>query len=395
LKIGVFTDSYRPYTSGVVRSIDTFTSELKAMGHDVYIFAPSYPRYREEENRVFRFASIPAPTNPEFSLALPFSLQLRPTISRWRPDIIHVHSPFLLGRVGARYARQLGVPLVFTFHTLYDQYVHYVPFAREVTRELTRRFCRDFCNQCDLVVVPTGIIGEHLKKMGVRTPVKKIPTGINLEEFSGGNKQWLRDRYAVRPEEKILLFVGRLGREKNVEFLLHVFAAVQKDMPQTRLIIVGSGPEEETLKKQTVELGLGDRVIFTGALPRAEVVHCYCGADVFVFGSQTETQGLVLAEAKAAGLPVVAVRAFGAVEMVDDGEDGFLTDIGDRESFRHYVELLLTDRELHERMSRRALDNVRALSSNRCARALLAAFQDLLNGIKGSGEKTGNGICPG
>lgn len=377
MKIGVFTDSYRPYTSGVVRSIDTFSNELTALGNDIYIFAPSYPNC-QKESRVFRFASIPAPTNPDFTLALPFSLQLRPTMRRWKPEIIHVHSPFLLGRVGAHFARQLGVPLVFTFHTLYDQYVHYVPFAREVTRELTRRFCRDFCNQCDLVIVPTGIIGEHLKKMGVRTMVKKVPTGIKLEEFSTGDKQWLKKKYQIPPEEKVLLFVGRLGQEKNIGYILDNFAVIAGELPATRLVIVGGGPEEETIKNKIEKLGLKNRVILTGTLPRAEVINCYHGADIFVFGSKTETQGLVLAEAKAAGLPVVAVKAFGAVEMVHDGEDGFLTAAGDRQAFVNSVKRLLTDREMYQHMSKQALINVATLSSRQCALNLLESYHELL-----------------
>ncbi|OAT81367.1 glycosyltransferase family 4 protein [Desulfotomaculum copahuensis] len=377
MKIGVFTDSYRPYTSGVVRSIETFTSELTSLGHDIFIFAPSYPNC-QKENRVFRFASIPAPTNPDFTLALPFSLQLRQTMRRWEPEIIHVHSPFLLGRLGAHFAKQMGVPLVFTFHTLYDQYVHYVPFAREVTRELTRRFCRDFCNQCDLVIVPTGVIGEHLIKMGVRTAVKKIPTGIKLEEFSAGNKQWLRHKYKIAPEEKILLFVGRLGQEKNIGYILDNFAAIVAELPATRLVIVGGGPEEEAIKKQTDRLGLKNQVILTGTLPRSEVINCYCGADIFIFGSKTETQGLVLAEAKAAGLPVVAVRAFGAMEMVRDGEDGFLTEAGDRKAFIKGVQQLLTDRELYQRMSKQALLNAGTLSSRQSALSLLVSFDELI-----------------
>ena len=165
-KIGIFTDSYRPYNSGVVRSIETFSTELTAQGHELYIFAPSY-RDCENESRVFRFASIPAPTNPDFTLAVPISLKLKPTIKRLDLDLIHVHSPFVLGRVGARYARKLGIPLVFTFHTLYEQYVHYFPFGQNITRELTQKWCADFANNCDMVVAPTGVVGEYLQSIEI------------------------------------------------------------------------------------------------------------------------------------------------------------------------------------------------------------------------------------
>lgn len=376
LKIGVFTDSYRPYTSGVVRSIDTFAAELTGMGHDIYIFAPSYPNCRSE-NGVFRFASIPAPTNRDFTLAVPFSFRLKPIIRKWKPDIIHVHSPFLLGRLGARYARKLGVPLVFTFHTLYDQYVHYIPFAQGITQEITRRFCRDFCNQCDLVVVPTSVIGQHLKEMGIRTRIRNIPTGISLKEFAAGDGQWLRRRYGIEPQEKILLFVGRLGQEKNVTFLLSSFSQLVQELPHTKLVLVGGGPEEKNLKKQAEELGVVQSVIFTGTLPRTEVVNCYLGADLFVFASKTETQGLVLVEAKAAGLPVVAIRAFGTSEMVTDGEDGFLTP-EDSQTFINKIKILLTNQEIRGKMSTQAWINAQRLSSKQCALNLLQEYRTLL-----------------
>ncbi|WP_439328931.1 glycosyltransferase family 4 protein [Desulfofundulus thermosubterraneus] len=375
LKIGVFTDSYRPYTSGVVRSIDTFTAELTKLGHDIYIFAPNYPNCSREK-RVFRFPSVPAPTNRDFALAVPFSFRLKPTINQWQPDIIHVHSPFLLGRVGARYAHKLGIPLVFTFHTLYDQYVHYVPFAQGVTRELTRRFCRDFCNRCDLVVAPTGIIEEHLKKMGVRTKIKVIPTGINLEEFTQGDKNWLRREHGIKPEEKILLFVGRLGQEKNIGFLLSAFAELSRGNSNLKLVLVGGGPEEVNLKRQAAQLGIGQQVIFTGTLNRTEVINCYQGADLFVFASKTETQGLVLAEAKAAGLPVVAVKAFGTSEMVRDGEDGFLTP-ENKDLFVAKIKELITDDDLRQKIAVRAKNNAQLLSSRQSALNLVAEYHAL------------------
>ncbi|MQL52420.1 glycosyltransferase [Desulfofundulus thermobenzoicus] len=376
MKIAVFTDSYRPYTSGVVHSIETFTCELTALGHEIYIFAPSYPHCRNE-NRVFRFPSIPAPTNRDFTLAIPFSPRLNSVISKWQPDIIHVHSPFLLGQVGARFARKLGVPLVFTFHTLYDHYVHYVPFARNLTRALTRRYCRDFCNQCHLVITPTSVIGKHLKEMGVKTRICNIPTGIKLEDFAEADSNWLQSQFGLNREEKILLFVGRLGREKNIDFLLKAFARITKELPQTRLVLVGGGPEESNLKKLATRLGIASRVLFTGPLARMEVIKCYRSADLFVFASKTETQGLVLAEARASGLPVVAVKAFGTSEMVVDGDDGFLTGESIPE-FTSHIKKLLAEDDLRQRMSVRARINAQSLSSRNCALKLSSEYSTLL-----------------
>jgi glycosyltransferase involved in cell wall biosynthesis len=171
MKIAFFADSYRPYTSGVVISLETFKKELTALGHNIHLFVPSYPNYRDKEESIFRFKSIPAPTNPDFTIALPLSRRAKSLVHCWKPDIIHVHSPFMLGQLGAHYAQQLGIPLIFTFHTLYEEYVHYFPLAPKITKKTTRFFCRNFCNKCDLIIVPTAEIGNYLKGLGVTVPV--------------------------------------------------------------------------------------------------------------------------------------------------------------------------------------------------------------------------------
>lgn len=378
IKIAVFSDSYRPYTSGVVHSIETFKAELEALGHDIYIFAPSYPNWKASEEKVFRFFSVPAPTNRDFSLAIPFDRRLKKIFRIWQPDIIHVHSPFILGRLGAKYARALKVPLVFTFHTLYEEYVHYFPFARMITKKFTRLIARNFCNRCDLVIAPTEAIKKYLQEIGVRVPVESIPTGIKIEEFSFSDRNWLRRRYQIPAQDKILLFVGRLGQEKNIDFLLESYFKVNKELPGTRLILVGGGPEEQSLKKRVTQEGLLENVIFTGKIPKEEVAKYYAGADLFVFASVTETQGLVIAEAKAAGLPVVAVKAFGVSEMVVDGEDGLLTRLN-LEDFARKILLLLNNDGLRKNFALWARKNAKEkLSSRNCAVRLLEGYQTLL-----------------
>ena len=381
MKIGIFTDSYQPYTSGVVRSIQTFKEEFTNQGHDVYIFAPSY-RNCDEESRVFRFASIPSFTNRDFSLAVPFSLRLKPVIKGLHLDLIHVHSPFLLGRLGARYARRVDIPLVFTYHTLYDQYVHYVPFAQSFTRELAQKVSRDFCNQCDMVIVPTGIIGEYLRRIGVQTQIKKVPTGIKIADFKNGDPAWLRQRYQIAPGDKILLFVGRLGQEKNIGLLLESFLLVNNEINNTTLVLVGGGPEAEELRTKANKLGLAGKVIFTGTLSPPEVINCYAGSDLFVFTSVTETQGIVIAEAKAAGLPVVAVGANGVSEMVENGLDGYLTE-PEPVQFADRICLVLKNDNLREDLGRKARLSAEELSSTNCTIRLLCCYSALLEGKDG------------
>ncbi len=378
MKIGVFTDSYRPYTSGVVRSIDLFAKEFTNRGHEVYIFGPDYPLlHPPKEDKVFRFAAFPAPTMPEFSIPLPISVQLSPTIKKIGLDIIHVHSPFLMGSLGARAARRHRLPLVFTFHTLYDQYVHYIPFAESASRQIVQLISRDFCNRCNMVVAPSQLVVNYLRRIGVEAPIVNIPTGIDLAEFVDLNPSWLAENYNISPEKTVLLFVGRLGKEKNVMFLLKSFQEINRLHPETHLVLVGNGPQEELLKRFCVKNGLKNVVTFTGVLPRNKIVHCFASADLFVFPSVTETQGLVIGEAKAAGLPVVAVRAFGPAEIVLHGEDGLLTD-PTLTSFTDAVLQLLVDKVLRSKMSKSACHNATLVSSSRCAEQMIEVYEDMI-----------------
>lgn len=378
MNIGFFTDSYRPYTSGVVRSIELFAREFNALGHEVYIFGPDYPLiHYPREDKVFRFASIPAPTMPEFSIPLPFSAQIGTTIRRINLEVIHVHSPFLLGRLGAFAARQYNLPLIFTFHTLYEQYVHYLPVARQTTKQVIQTIVRDFCNRCNLVVAPSCLVERYLQHIGVTASVAVVPTGIDLEEFNGTDSRWLQRHYGVNPGERVLLFVGRLGKEKNIIFLLDSFYRLQLLNPSLRLVIVGGGPQEGELRRHCANLGLQNKVVFTGVLPRNQIVHCYASADIFAFPSVTETQGLVIAEAKAAGLPVVAIGAFAAAEMVRHGEDGLLAEQS-IDSFAGTINGLLRDRSLYEKMRRSALANAVEISSAASAEIMLAHYRQLL-----------------
>jgi 1,2-diacylglycerol 3-alpha-glucosyltransferase len=371
VKIGMFTDSYRPYTSGVVRSIETTASKLTELGHEVFIFAPSYPNY-EKESRVYRFVSVPTPTYPDFAIALPFSLYLNTTIKRLNLDVIHVHSPFTMGLLGSRTARRYGIPLVFTYHTMYDEYVHYLPFARGISRKVVLRMSKNFCNRCDLVITPTKVV-QDIVGARIQTPVDAIPTGIDISEFVDLDRSWLRCQYGIPADNKILLHLGRMGKEKNVPFLLNAYQQIIKQRPDTKLVIAGDGPERTALEAEAQDMGLGG-VIFTGPLSREQVINSYAGADLFIFASTTETQGLVLGEAKAAGLPSVAVKALGAAEMVTDGVDGFLTPL-DMDVFISRVLQLLDDDQLRNAMAQRAMAEAEHISSTAMAKKLLGAYE--------------------
>ena len=219
MNIGFFTDSFRPYTSGVVRSIELFSREYTNRGHSVYIFSPDYPlMHTPKEEGVFRFISVPWPGMPDFALPIPISANLSQTIKHLDLDVIHVHSPFLLGRLGARAARRHKLPLVFTFHSLYEQYVHYFPFFESTSKQVVRAIARDFSNRCNVVVAPSQLVLNYLRSIDIEAPIVKVPTGIDMDEFKDLDRSWLRDNYGIKPEEKTLLFVGRSVRKKMLLF---------------------------------------------------------------------------------------------------------------------------------------------------------------------------------
>ncbi|SMB97677.1 Glycosyltransferase involved in cell wall bisynthesis [Thermanaeromonas toyohensis ToBE] len=380
MHIAIFSDSYRPYRSGVVRSIDTFAQELREAGHKIYIFAPSYGE-KETEEYIFRFPSFRAPNFKEFAIALPWAPGLKNTLRRLGVELVHVHSPFLLGQLGARAALRLGLPLVCTYHTLYDQYIHYFPLAPASARSLVRRYTIWFCNRCHLVIAPSREIASFLQSSGVRTRVEVLPTGVDLSAFEKADPTWLRRYTRLGEEAIILLHVGRLGKEKNLEFLLRSFALVWQSIPQAHLVLVGSGPWEKVLRLEVARLGIEKAVHFLGAFPFEEMPNIYRGADLFVFSSMTETQGLAIAEAKAAGLPVVAISAYGVKDMVQDGVDGFLVPPRE-EVFAKAVKDIICNEPLRQSMGVRARENVCQFSSAVMAQRLLGFYKELISRSK-------------
>ncbi len=392
MRIGIFSDSYRPYVSGVVLSIETFSRELAHLGHEVFVFAPDYPQVKgEREPNIFRFPSFHTPINPEFYIALPFLWAARKHASGIGLDLVHVHSPFMLGQIGMNLARYLEIPTVFTYHTLYDQYMHYAPLAGQITKLGMVKYASNFCNQCDLVITPTGVIKEMIQEQGVTKPVIPIPTGVYPERFQKGDPDFLHKNYGVSRDAHVLLFVGRIGKEKNLSFLLKSFALIAEKIEDVVLVLVGSGPEEEALKLLARDFGVEEKVVFTGKLPPETVAGAYRSADIFVFPSVTETQGIVLVEAMAAGLPVVAKAAYGSLAMVDDGVSGLLCS-GDETEFAKKTLSILDNTKLKQRMSESALRKADELAADKMALRMESAYQALVCGDENELRKMGGTV---
>jgi glycosyltransferase involved in cell wall biosynthesis len=325
VRIALFTNNYLPFCGGVTISVETLRRGLQSRGHDVWIMAPRFPGAPDGALGVLRYPSIPATTYPEFPLAIPYAPAVTTRVRALDIDVYHAHHPFLLGPAAGRLARRAGRPLVFTYHTRYEKYAHYVPLTRSLVEAIAIRLSTRFAGRADAVIAPSVVVRDELVQRGVRAPVAVVPTGIDLEHFRPGDRLAARRALGLPDADPVLLYVGRLDREKSVERVLLAFELVASTVPRARLVLVGHGKEAARLRRLARALAAADRVTFLGVRAHETLAVCYQAADLFLFASETETQGLVLAEAAACGLPAVAVDASGCDEVVRDGETGLLT----------------------------------------------------------------------
>ena len=353
MRVGLFTNNYLPFRGGVTTAVETLRQGLEALGHRVWVFAPAPQQPQPDPPFVFRYPSIPAPTYPGFSLPLPVSRRLARVARALELDIVHVHHPFLLGPTGRRVARGQGCPLVFTYHTRYEKYAHYVPLPPRLVRGLAVRLACRFADSADLIVAPSEHVADTLRDRGVRAPVAVIPTGVDLALFAPGSRERARRRLGLPVDGLLCLYTGRLDREKSLERVLDAFESVAAAVSTATLHLVGRGSHGQALERQAAAGRARHRIVFHGGLPREALPDYYRAADLFLFASETETQGLVLAEAHACGLPAVAVRASGVDEVVVDGETGLLTKAESGEMADAAIGLLL-DAERRARMGRAA-----------------------------------------
>ena len=325
MRIGLFTNNYLPFRGGVTTAVETLRQGLEAQGHRAWVFAPAASAPHDDPAFVFRYPSVPAPTYPGFAVPLPFSRRWSRAARELDLDIFHAQHPFLLGVTARRLARPQGRPLVFTYHTRYEKYAHYVPLPEPLVASLAVRLASRFAGSADLVIAPSARIAESLADLGVRAPIAVIPTGVPLELFRPGDRGEARRALGLDEDVPLCLYVGRLDREKSVERVIDAFGSITLAVSGARLLLVGQGSHEPALKRLAAASPARSAIRFAGSVAREELPPYYQAADLFLFSSETETQGLVLAEAHACGLPAVAVRASGVDEVVRDGETGLLT----------------------------------------------------------------------
>src|SRR6266702_992752 len=332
MRVGLFTNNYLPFRGGVTTAVETLRRGLEAMGHSVWVFAPAWSGPHVDPAYVFRYPSAPAPTYPGFAIPLPFSRRLSRAARELELDVFHAQHPFLLGPAARRLARAEGRPIVFTYHTRYEKYAHYVPLPERLVAALAVRLSCRFADATDVVVVPTG---------------------VDLDRFRPGDREAARRGLGLPADAPICLYVGRLDREKSVERIIEAFASIAEAVSGARLLLVGQGSHAGPLERRAAASRAHERIHFVGGVARGELPPYYQASDLFLFASETETQGLVLAEAHACGLPAVAVRASGVDEVVRDGETGLLTKAAAREFADAAIGLLL-DGERRMAMGRAA-----------------------------------------
>lgn len=376
--VAMFTNNYLPHVSGVATSITRLERNLTRRGHTVHIFAPQFPGYTDTRPNVHRVQSLFIP-----SLLLPMPFPRTPglaaAVDHVRPDIFHAHHPFLLGREALRLARNHGRPIVFTYHAMYEEYVHYVPFLPKAPlRAAVRRRALAFAMRVDAVIAPSESVAEILRERGVTTPIRVIPTGVNPAFFSrdASVRAQTRATWGVASDERAVVSFARLSDEKNFSLLLDAFARLRGRV-RARLIIGGDGPAKKKLEALAETLEVRDVVQFVGHVPHEHVPSFLAGGDLFAYPSQSETQGLVTLEALAAGLPAVVVDAPGNRDLIQDGVNGVIT-APTPSAMASALEGLVQDTAQRERLARETRRRAAEFSEERMAERVEQLYTALL-----------------
>ena len=381
----MISDVYFPRINGVSTSIKTFHKELTGLGHEITLVAPEYGASDEQQDWLFRIPSRYVPVDPEDRvMKRRYIVALRKTLMQNHFDIVHIQTPFVAHYAGIDLARRLNVPCVETYHTHFEEYLHhYLPFLPKCAISFSARwFNRRQCNNVDAVIVPSTIMRELLGEYGIKKPIEIISTGINEEFFRPGNGLRFRKEYAINPERPVLVNVGRVAHEKNIDFLLHMLVEVRKIIPEVLLVIAGEGPARNHLRALVRTLKLDDNVRFIGYLDRAStLLDCYCAGDVFVFSSKTETQGLVLLEAMAQGIPVVSLSALGTGDILDANR-GALVAQEQTEDFANKVIRVLLEPGLHQILSTEAKAYAQTWSAQAFAIKAAAFYEHTVNSYR-------------
>lgn len=351
MRIALMTNNYKPFMGGVPISIERLKNGLEALGHQVTVFAPTYEEQVEEEN-VFRYATCMKKFIGGIVLPNPFDKRIEEEFKKRNFDIIHVHHPMLIGRTAVYLSRKYNIPLTFTYHTRYEQYVECYTKSKLIEK-LTPLYLRAFLKHCHFVFAPTQGMKDYLVEVCKLYPerIGILPTGIEDANFQVQEEETAKIREQYQSQNMpLLITVSRMAQEKNVEFLLKSLALFKRRWGKPfRMLMIGDGPDRETYERTAADLGLAEEIRFTGKIPNQEIAPYFAAADGFLFASKTETQGIVILEAFAGKTPVIAVEASGVKDIVKSGYSGILTE-EDTEQFAGELASFLENGQIRKRM---------------------------------------------
>lgn len=379
MNIAFFSDTYLPQINGVVTSMEIFRQTLEEKGHNVFIFCPqtSFGQKKADPSYVFRFKSAKLFFQPEYRLSWPYSRALT-KFKQLNIDIIHAHTPFTMGMLAVFLAQHYKKPLVHTYHTLFMEYIHYLPVPSDYAKNFVTWASKSFCNRNHLVIVPSKHIQVELRDYNVLTPIEIIPTGINLTDCHKVSIKDAKKKYKIDTKKyNYLITISRIAKEKNVSFLLEAFKILKEKHKNLKFIIIGDGPEREKNEEKAKELGIFDDIIMTGYIERSLIFPLLKLSKIFIFASKTETQGLVLLEAMSIKIPCVAIDSMGVADVMEDDQGGFLS----KEDLVEYTKLiskLLLDENLYKSKSKEAYKRASLLSANKMTKKLIEAYKTLL-----------------
>ncbi|WP_438483430.1 glycosyltransferase [Oleiharenicola lentus] len=381
MKICMMTNTYLPHVGGVARSVSTFAEEYKKLGNKVLVIAPNFDGAavpKKQEAIVERVAAIQNFNGSDFSVRLPLATALSDRIDLFEADIIHAHHPFLLGDTALRVAAGKNVPVIFTHHTRYEDYVHYVPYDSPALKKAAVNLSTEFANLCDGVIAPSESLARLIRRRGVKAPIAVVPTGIDVKSFAKGNGARFRKKFKIPANAFVVGHIGRLAPEKNLAYLAESVALALKKIPNSRFLVVGGGPDEEKLRGVFQKHGIEPQLTMAGKHTGRSLHDAYRAMDIFAFSSFSETQGMVIAEAMAAGLPVVALNASGVREVVQHGVNGYLLpERTPSRTFAAHIIKLHGNRTLLKKFSKAASKTSLNFSREHCAELALAFYEKI------------------
>ncbi len=384
MNIAIFTNNYLPNPYGVSTSVEGFRRALIKQGHQVYIFAPHWEGKYEDDKNIFRYPSISMKTKVPFSLVVPYSKSINKIIEDLEIDIIHTQHPNLLGFVAKNWALKKNVPLVFTWHTLYDKYAHYTPLVPDaIAGSWALKNAIGFAEECDHVIAPTQSVKDFILSQEIENKdISVVPSGVDENLFANADGKKIREKFNIKNDQIVLVSISRLTEEKNVIFLARCIVEVLKKNEKVIFIYGGEGDLKDELKDIFMIADVADRVFLPGKIEREEVKNYLSAGDIFVYASTSETQGTIVTENMYIGKPIVAVRASGIQDIVINGETGILVD-EEEEGFSEAVNELINDKDKREKMGKNAKkEALKNYTIDACGDMLIKVYKKVIEDFK-------------